>query len=267
MFNIEEYINSLPENTRTINVSRKKLTYLPDLSRFTNLQKLICHNNKLTSLPLLNHNLQELSCYSNKLTSLPELNHNLRRLHCCNNKLTSLPELNTNLEVLSCFNNDLTSMPQLNNNLQYLYCYNNKLTSLPKLNNNLQELCCHNNQLISLPKLNENLRTLHCTNNQLTILPELNNNLQILTCSDKLPNFIIFSSNINIQRDSINRLYKCSFRIKCFAYKTHFRRWLWERVRKPKIEKQYSPEMLNLILDTIQDSVDEDDLDNKINNW
>ena len=35
-FKIEEYLNSLPEDIEEIDVSDKELTYLPDLSRFTN---------------------------------------------------------------------------------------------------------------------------------------------------------------------------------------------------------------------------------------
>lgn len=33
-FNIEEYLNSLPDDVEEINVSERRLTYLPDLSRF-----------------------------------------------------------------------------------------------------------------------------------------------------------------------------------------------------------------------------------------
>ena len=36
----------------------KQLKYLPDLSRFKNLQELDCSNNQLIFLPKLNENLQ-----------------------------------------------------------------------------------------------------------------------------------------------------------------------------------------------------------------
>ncbi len=38
-FNIEEYLNSLPDNIEVIDVSYKGLTYLPDLSRFKQFKK------------------------------------------------------------------------------------------------------------------------------------------------------------------------------------------------------------------------------------
>ena len=66
-FNIKEYLNSLPENTVTINVSNKNLTYIPPLNRFTNLKKLYCNNNQLTQLPQLNSSLEILNCYDNEL--------------------------------------------------------------------------------------------------------------------------------------------------------------------------------------------------------
>ena len=40
-FCIETYINNLPENTEIINVNGRQLNYLPDLTRFTNLQILL----------------------------------------------------------------------------------------------------------------------------------------------------------------------------------------------------------------------------------
>ena len=91
---MSNYINCLPNNITSINVSNQDLIYLPDLSRFKNLEVLHCYGNKLTSLPSLNENLKELYCSYNQLTSLPSLNENLKILNCSNNQLTSLPSLN-----------------------------------------------------------------------------------------------------------------------------------------------------------------------------
>ena len=52
-FNIETYLNSLPDNTTQINISDKNVWYLPDISRFTLLEILYCDNNYLISLPPL----------------------------------------------------------------------------------------------------------------------------------------------------------------------------------------------------------------------
>ena len=106
-FCIETYINGLPENTEIINVTFKQLNYLPDLTRFTNLQILNCSNNQLVVLPSLNEHLQILDCSNNKLTELPSLNEHLQTLDCRDNKLTKLPSLNSNLDVLYCDTNQL----------------------------------------------------------------------------------------------------------------------------------------------------------------
>ena len=53
VFDIEKYINELPDNTNKIDILFKKLKYIPDLSRFKNLLKLYCSSNQLTLLKLI----------------------------------------------------------------------------------------------------------------------------------------------------------------------------------------------------------------------
>ena len=88
-FDIIEYLNKLPLDTKRINVSNKQLIYLPNLSRFKNLQYLDCSNNHLTTLPELNDNLLVLNCENNKLVVLPKLNNKLQELNCKLNYLTA----------------------------------------------------------------------------------------------------------------------------------------------------------------------------------
>jgi Leucine-rich repeat (LRR) protein len=111
-FNIEEYLNSLPDYITEIDISSKNLIYLPSLERFYNLKILKCFNNKLKSLPELNTSLTRLDCFSNELISLPKLNDFLIQLSCANNNLTELPELNESLEYLDCYKNLLTKLPK-----------------------------------------------------------------------------------------------------------------------------------------------------------
>jgi|688.fasta_scaffold83213_5 hypothetical protein len=126
-FNIEEYLNSLPEDIEIIDISNKNLTYIPSLKQF--------------------NNLVDLHCYNNKLTKLPELNNSLKALYCAKNQLTQLPELNDKLQVLNCEFNLLTQLPKLNSSLQYLHAYNNPLSQLPQLNNSLEILFCNSDHL------------------------------------------------------------------------------------------------------------------------
>ena len=116
MFDIESYLDSLPEDTEIIDVSHKGICYL-NVTRFKNLKTLCCQYNYLTSLQL-NENLQELNCSYNKLTSL-QLNEKLEYLACNNNQLTYL-HLNEKLEYVNCQNNQLISLG-LNEKLEMSY--------------------------------------------------------------------------------------------------------------------------------------------------
>ena len=72
-----------------LNIPCNGLTQLPDdMDKYTNLQILYCHCNKLTSLDNLPSNLQILDCKYNQLTSLDNLPPNLQELACGNNPLT-----------------------------------------------------------------------------------------------------------------------------------------------------------------------------------
>jgi hypothetical protein len=52
-FNIEIYINDLPNETRKIDLSNRELKFIPSLKKFLELEELDCSNNQLTSLPEL----------------------------------------------------------------------------------------------------------------------------------------------------------------------------------------------------------------------
>ena len=152
---VEEYLAGLPDDVKEIDLSHKKLTILPDLSRFHSLQLLHCHNNSLSTLPYnLPQSLQYLYCDYNSLSHLPDnLPQSLQILHCWNNSLLSLPDnLPQSLQILHCWNNSLSVLPDnLPQSLQILSCYNNSLSSLPdNLPQSLQYLYCWNNPQLNI---------------------------------------------------------------------------------------------------------------------
>jgi Leucine-rich repeat (LRR) protein len=239
--NVERYLNSLSEDILTLDISYMDIKYFPDLTRFKNLQELYCYDNELTSLPTLPQNLEKIYCENNQLTSLPTLPENLKELNCSMNYLTSIP-----------------SLPQ---NLKELYCHNNRLTSLPTLPQNLKELDCDYNQLNLLPTLPQNLKKLNCSHNQLNLLPTLPQNLTILYCSIN-PIYEIVNSNSLFQiKQNIQLLNNFRHLYYCLQYKKQFKKWLWEKVREPKIKKIFHPIYL------IENLGDEDDLDEVLKNW
>lgn len=228
MFNIEEFLDSLPTNIQRIDVSNKNLTYLPSLKRFTNLKHLHCQHNSLTELPELNGSLRSLECDHNLLTELPALNDGLETLYCENNLLWRLPPLNDSLQIVSCSYNHLTELPPLNDTLEVLFCYNNHLTKLPNFG--------------------VKLKIVHCQHNQLTQLPQIDFTVAIMCANNPLP-FHLLNGKVYTeeQRHKFNRKVLCLERFKelfwAFKFKKPFRDWLWLKVRLPRIQTKYHPEL------------------------
>ena len=168
--------------------------------------------------------------------------------------LNSLP-LYTTCIVLS--NKNLKILPDLTRfkQLTHLFCNDNHLTWLPHLNNTLIQLDCSGNKLTELPPLNNNLTQLYCSFNCLTSLPPLNNNLTHLYCSRNN----IFNNNINnINIIKILRNFRNTYYL--LKFKKHFKRWLWEKVREPKIMAKFHPSHLDALEET-------DDLEVFLDDW
>ena len=208
-FNIEAYLNSLPDYVEEIDVSYKGLTYLPDLSRFKKLKKLYCHNNFLVSLPSLPKSLMLLSCWGNKLISLPPLPDSLEELWSGYNRLSSLPLLPNSLQQLNCRFNQLVSLPSLPNSLYYLSCDNNQLVTLPLLSNSIEILYCHDNPLEEF--------------------------VDVYDLVDNVKEYIV----------TLNKFRSLYY---CIKYKNKFRKWLWD-VRENKAKEEYHPDRLKEMLE------------------
>jgi hypothetical protein len=121
-----------------LNLDGLGISDLTGIEDFTSLNTLVCRNNNLTSLEVLNlQSLEWLDCSNNSLTTLDVSGLRfLEFFYCRDNQLTSL-----------IFDED--SFP-CNDDL-YLYCNNNQLTSLDLSHCLLlADLDCRDNQLESL---------------------------------------------------------------------------------------------------------------------
>jgi hypothetical protein len=161
------------------------------------------------------------------------------------------------------------------------------------LNHRLFTLDCNNNRLKELPVLNESLEKLFCFNNHLTHLPRLNNHLTLFIFSKNPIYNIIFQNDnnlhhhrhyynhvnayhydINFMNDNINSifrikqtlqtLYNFKFLFYCLKYKKKLRDFLWEKIRRPKIESKYHPSNLQKMMDGLSEDYDLTEL---LENW
>ena len=169
-----------------------------------------------------------------------------------------------NLKVFSCSNNRLISLPSLPETLTELYCDNNCLTYLPQLNKSLEILYCVCNKLQWLPCLPETLIELYCYDNSLFYLPQLNKSLEILSCIDNPIHYLICNGDNDTLYDigkKIQILYNFKELYYSLKFKKQFRRWLWVKVREPKIKQKYNPICL------LKHLKDNTDLDEFLNNY
>lgn len=162
--------------TGTINCVSRGITDLTGIEAFTNINRLNCSSNQLTSLNMgQNKALTNLHCGDNKLTNLDiSQNTALLELNCYYNKLTNLDlSKNTALTYLNCKGNPLVSLDLSKNPaLIEVDCYDSQLTALNVSKNSaLLKLYCHNNQLSTLDiSQNTALTSLNAAENQLTSL-------------------------------------------------------------------------------------------------
>ena len=204
----------------------------------------------LNSLP---HDVEKINLSRLGLTELPDLSrfYNLKGINCSYNMLTELPELPL-LTYLDCSVNKLTVLPELPL-LTLLDCSNNQLTLLPELPL-LTDLYCYNNKLSVLPEM-PNLIRLGCSYNKLSVLPEMPNLIR-MGCSNNPIHYIIGNDIKKLRL--LQRFRHLYFSLK---YKGRFVDWLWEKVRKPKIEQMYHPSRLIEFIDG------SDNWDERLDDW
>lgn len=241
---VETYLDELSINIISINVSNCNLTSISNLSRFTNLRRLECSKNNLTSLylPLSSESLYFIDCSNNQLTALPKLPVNLEMLNCRNNRLMFLPELPKGLTGLCCDNNILSYLPKLSESLICLMCNNNELTNLPKLPTTLDELYCSNNQLTSLPELPEFLDVLVCHSNPIYLSNPI---------FDILASLYVDGEIITIH-NAINALNRFKYLYYCLKFKLKFIQWSL-RTKEAKIMEQNHPDKIIKLLESGKD--------------
>ncbi|MCR5534717.1 MAG: leucine-rich repeat protein [Bacteroidaceae bacterium] len=138
-------------NLKGINVNGQNIRSLKGIEYFTELTRLECNNNQLTTLDLSEcSELYLLRCNNNQLTSLDvSQNTELKELQCNDNQLTTLNVMGcTSLDKLYCSNNKLTALNVSGcDMLKYLFCSNNQLKELDVSDTKILGLECYQNRI------------------------------------------------------------------------------------------------------------------------
>jgi hypothetical protein len=193
--------------------------------------------------------LEDLSCSDNELVELPPLPAHLEYLSCSHNQLTELPPLPPTLKFLYASFNRILRLPSpLPIALKDINCNNNELRELPQFPPVLNCFSFNHNHLRELPRFPDTLKYINCSHNQLVILPKLPDGL--IQVVDVRGNPLIYrETTIECIRESNRILYSFRNLFHSLKWKRRFRSWLWERVREPKIMKQYHPSKINELLE------------------
>ena len=145
---------------KDIRCSRMEIASLSGIAYFTNLEILLCNENKLSSVDVSkNLQLKTLECGGNEIGSINvSKNTELERLRCYSNGLSALNvKNNTKLLFLNCNDNKIKELDLSDNVLlENLYCQTNNLLSLDLRNNiKLSVLGCNNNPKLETLYLEE----------------------------------------------------------------------------------------------------------------
>jgi hypothetical protein len=92
-----------------------------------------------------------------------------------------------------------------------------------------------------------NLCKLYCSFNKIITIPQLNNLKEI--CISNNPIYKIVYNDLN-QLKILNRF---RYTYYCLRYKYKFMNLLWDKVRRPKIEKMYHPDCLVKFIESHED--------------
>ena len=188
-----------------------KIRSLVGVEAMTNLIKLVCNSNLITTLDVSkNLALKTLACSINSITALDvSKNTALTGLYCDFNLITELDiSKNLSLNDVNCSVNKISTLDVTKNIfLDGLLCAENLLTTIDvSKNSTLKGLSCPGNKLVTLDiTQNKQLENLNCDSNKLTILDVSNNmNLNGLYCS--LNNL----TGLNVSKNSSLIFFECT---------------------------------------------------------
>jgi hypothetical protein len=259
----DDYIDDLPYDLTDLCIHFKKIRFSMNLLKFDNLIVLSIAGCKMKTFPELPNSIKYLTLINLNLNHLPNLeNTNLIMIECSFNNLILLPKFPNTLIDLTCEKNKLIEVLDLPHSVRTINLRHNNLKHINYFPNESKFIYLSFNNLKSLPTIPKNVVELSCSDNKLISMPEIKSNITFLNFECEV--FGIYKGNnpenykIINQINTINQFKSTYYHLLC---KKKLRKWLWKRVREPKIQRMYHPDNLKKILDNIENCNLEEILD------
>lgn len=281
------HLPNMPLGLRSLDCTHNQILSLPpNLESLTACTFLNCSRNPLEVVPALPPNLVRWFCEYTRLKTLPPLPKSLRSLEIGHCEISGPLLLSENIQYVSCEDNFITnisstgSMPQLESlycqfnalesfgnlpNMRFLDCAFNRLRTLRGLPREVVALTCSSNQFTHFPDI-VTTGLLECVNNPLVSLPDsAMYGLRTLFAIENTTLHNAFAIAHPVNTNDLTsfwmwneKLNKTRFRIMCLKFRKPLRQWLWDRVRRPKIEHRFHWRNLHVLLDSIGEDGDDD---------
>lgn len=242
---IEEYLNILDKNIKSLTLYNKNIVSITDIISFPNLIKLDISRTKIRDISYIPDTIEVFICRSNFLTKCPPLNKSLKVLDLRDNLIKDMPEFTSNLEYVDVDNNGLKLFRNFNHGLLFLSARNNNLIRLPFFPDTLKVLQIDNNRDLKI----------------ISILPESLN-----ICSMKYTN--IFNNIVNTYHNIYSVYFTDVYEMERYNMeliknyikmineniiknRSWFRKYIWN-IREKVIKMKFSPEKLKIHLETYE---------------
>lgn len=182
----KDYLASLPEDTKNINLENYQLTAVPqEIFRFKQIKTLNLKDNYISSINISKNDfphLENLSLQGNLMNEKSGTFPEVKVLNLIDNEYTRFPPMDRKTKNILLATNYITHLRKKDlkrmKNLETLNLYLNRLSHLPKQIKRLQkvtELDLYRNSIHTLPKnlvKMKALKTLALSYNDIQILPE-----------------------------------------------------------------------------------------------
>jgi hypothetical protein len=248
-----------------------KITHLPIYHTIIEMK---CSNNCIVELPPLPPTLKVLECSSNLIKSLSNLPPGLAHLDCSSNQIETIDYFPKLLVNIKCMGNRLKSIPYVHRKVEYLSISYNPIRHLPNGMENVNYLHCMGCPLQDekMPCISNIICDSEFTNNMRYTNPGITRLVVIVSTLTRLPvipptittlkfhypyNSVFHDTIYNVSENIDDMVEKTNIHHRfihlyySLRFKKQFMYWLWYLIRRPKIERECHPTVIEGIIESI----------------